>query len=571
MSTTDNTTNVSSNGSSANEPKPVDSMLAWLTRASDIPVTDDPVGVAEEHSANGQGESSTDGSPFEDDDHEDSPFGDVPIPPRVEEPEPEPDWLSMPPKMRILPLIDFLQHMSSTNQRKELERLAPVLGLSERGQLVILTILRAGEQRPLSIRDLVYGLDSVGVGEAGQDGDILEETHRLRVRRDAARALDDEEAGSEIGERYSTRDLPEQLPPLEFLVRNLLVRHTHGPLGGPWKSLKTYTATAGLVVPLAAGVDAFGRFEVPEARPVVVYIGEGGRQPYERRLIRICRAYGLDHRRLPVEYRTEIHPLGSTAFERMITTDLRDVEPGLVLLDPVYIFRAAATQTSQLSQVGAEMRRLVEPCKEAEAVCLFGDHFNQTGSGFGLHRLTGAGGAEFADSWFLQTHLDENGKQRERARRETVESGDFRLYFEVGSRQGFLRGWDLRFSVGKFDHDLGEHVGDVAWSIVPFVEPDEDEDPNSRENQHRTVKEVLRTSNGEVSATKLAAELKMNQRLQKWNDLVRSFVWVETLTEVSWRKLGRDTIIAAGFANDDTRKFVRSWRRTGEAMGWSEC
>lgn len=73
--------------------------------------------------------------------------------------------------------------------------------------------------------------------------------------------------------------------PLRWRVRGLLVDPTYAMLAGEEKTLKTYLGLF-VYVGVASGVPVFGHFKVDEAAPVVVYIGEGGRQPYGRRLAR---------------------------------------------------------------------------------------------------------------------------------------------------------------------------------------------------------------------------------------------------------------------------------------------
>jgi AAA domain len=69
------------------------------------------------------------------------------------------------------------------------------------------------------------------------------------------------------------------------------VHPTFGPIGGE-KSLKSYVLTS-ITLGLATGVPIFDHFKVDEPAPVVVYVGEGGRLPYTRRLKRIASAMGV--------------------------------------------------------------------------------------------------------------------------------------------------------------------------------------------------------------------------------------------------------------------------------------
>src|ERR1039458_6784749 len=66
-------------------------------------------------------------------------------------------------------------------------------------------------------------------------------------------------------------------------IKGLMIRPTYGMLAGAEKSLKSYIAQI-FAVGAAAGVPVFGQFNVPTAMPVLMFVGEGGRSPYTRRL-----------------------------------------------------------------------------------------------------------------------------------------------------------------------------------------------------------------------------------------------------------------------------------------------
>jgi hypothetical protein len=194
----------------------------------------------------------------------------------------------------------------------------------------------------------------------------------------------------------------------EWRAKGLVVAGSFGPLAGELKSLKTHIAQI-IEVSLAARVPVFGRFEVPEACPVSTYVGEGGRKPYRRRLERIAATMGVNVADIPLFPSFDIAPIDSPAFRRTLERDLAEI------------------------------------------------HYNQTGSGSGLNRITMAGSAEWADSWWLVSHRKEPD----------VRNGRFRLLLEVGSRQWGGTSWDLDLDVGTFNIDAGEFDGDITWSIAP--------------------------------------------------------------------------------------------------------
>ena len=206
---------------------------------------------------------------------------------------------------------------------------------------------------------------------------------------------------------------------------------------------------------VAAGVPVFGRFVVDQAAPVVAYVGEGGRVPYTRRLERIASSMGVDLRQVPLFPVFETAPVQSTTFQSTLARDLVELQPALVSLDPLYAYHGTGTNAANLFEEGALLNALSEPCLAAGAVLKVTTHFNKTGSGRGLDRLTMAGAQEWSDSWWLVSHREVPD----------VANGEFRLLLEVGSRQWGGSTWDLDLSIGSFNEEDGEFEGAISWHI----------------------------------------------------------------------------------------------------------
>ena len=251
--------------------------------------------------------------------------------------------------------------------------------------------------------------------------------------------------------------LPELLAePDEFawLAKGLLVDPTYGQIGGELKTLKSVVATF-VAVAVAAGRPIFDHFDVGAARPVVAYVGEGGRRPYVRRLRRIAGALGVKTEDLPLYPVFDVAPLASPIFRESLARDLRDIEPGLVVLDPLYMYHGTTTRAADLHAEGALLGGLSRPCVDAGVSLLVVNHFNQTGTGMSLKRITMAGSGEWADSWILLAHRVDPD----------LEAGLYRLTLAVGSRQWGGTEWELDVSLGRFDAEKGDHEGDIAWDL----------------------------------------------------------------------------------------------------------
>ena len=174
-----------------------------------------------------------------------------------------------------------------------------------------------------------------------------------------------------------------------------------------------------LDVGLAAGVPVLGRFNVPKPRRVLHLAGEGGRAGYWRRFGRVCEAYGVDvpDVRANLEVTFNVAAVDNRRFAMELGSQVEAFGPGLVHLDPWYAYSPRGLDSRQLIEVGTALETVGGLCAEHGLSLLMNNHFNQTGEGTVLTRITGAGHAEWVDSWLLVSHRD-----RARRRPRTVRS-----------------------------------------------------------------------------------------------------------------------------------------------------
>lgn len=261
---------------------------------------------------------------------------------------------------------------------------------------------------------------------------------------------------ADLFRRYTAGELAGADLTVRWTVKGVLIDPTYGMLAGEAKTLKTVIGTF-LDVSIASGVPLFGRFEVPHPGPVLTFVGEGGRIPFTRRLLRIATAVGVELDNLPYHVSFDVAPIGSDRFASSLERDLADLSPRLVHLDPYYAFHGVDTDARNLHHEGELLAGLAATCADADASLWVTNHFNQTGTGRGLSRITMAGSAEWSDSWMLVAHRSTPD----------VANGRFRLLVEIGSRQWGGGSWDLDLDIGRFDPDSGFHDGDISWTITP--------------------------------------------------------------------------------------------------------
>jgi hypothetical protein len=285
--------------------------------------------------------------------------------------------------------------------------------------------------------------------------------------------------------RYAVSELVQMERTFRWLVRGLLARPTYAQLAGEMKTLKSHLSLM-LSIAVASGMAVLGRFRVDDPGPVLIYVGEGGREPYTRLLERIAAAMGVELGALPLEVSFDVASIGSRRFRESLRADLRDLSPPLFCLDPYYAYHGTDTTASDLHQEGALLVGLSSLCLDAGTSPLVVNHYNQTGNGGGLKRITQAGSGEWADSWLLTSHREPPD----------VANGRFRLILEAGSRQWGGSSWDVDLDVGRFDEEREIHDGPISWSICRHED-------GAGDPAHRVV-EVVRDHPLEMTKEELA-------------------------------------------------------------------
>lgn len=333
----------------------------------------------------------------------------------------------------LVRIVGWAFGMKSLDLRRALEQI--------RAEWLVLT---AGEGRE-------YEVNEVACWVAGQE-------LAKRAAEDQQQAHDEPHDEQVRFRRYSVTELLAEDRTFHWDVVGMLAQRTYGVDAGELKTLKSYFGLA-RAVGLAAGVPVLGRWKVPERRRVLLYVAEGGRIPFTNRLERMAEAYELDPADLEdwLAVVDDVAPLNTALFRDHLTGHLLDFAPALVHLDPQYPFHPDDISPGQYTEVGKMLTATHRLCAEHDANFWVTTHMNQTGTGFDLKRISGAGHGEWGDSWALLKHRSPPD----------VDAGRFRLGLALGSRQWGGSTWDIDFNIGRFDADLGVHDGPISWDVQP--------------------------------------------------------------------------------------------------------
>jgi hypothetical protein len=248
----------------------------------------------------------------------------------------------------------------------------------------------------------------------------------------------------------SLADVRKTYTPPSWLIERFLIHDAFAVVGGAEKTLKSYIMIA-TVIAVASGRPLFcdERFTVTRRRRVVVLTGEGSVNQFYERIEHMCKMGDVD-------YALEVEPYVTVTDRVRVTTSrefraglvwaIQDHDPGLVVLDPAYVYLDADEQPGNVFKMGRLLGDLRQLCI-GRAVQV-GYHFTKAGAeNLSLSSLTQAGAREAFDHWLLVAHAQDPDLDAQR----------FRLRARIGARRGF--GWDATFDVdlGPFDHRTLQH------------------------------------------------------------------------------------------------------------------
>ena len=254
--------------------------------------------------------------------------------------------------------------------------------------------------------------------------------------------------------RWSMAELLDEPSTFAWLVRGLLADPTYGQVAGPMKALKSLVMQF-LMVGVSSGTKVLGRFDPLGARPVLAYVGEGGRALWTRRIRRICAALNLDPRDLDLHPVFDVAPIASPAFAESLRSGLSVHDRPLVGVDPWYSFHGTATRASNLHDEGALLNMLSTPCMDAGAASSSSTTSTRAATG----RRCGA------SRWPGRASRPTRGCCSTTGEPPDVAAGSFKLSMEVGSRQWGGTSWDLDLELGRFDEETGTHDGEITWDL----------------------------------------------------------------------------------------------------------
>ncbi len=191
-----------------------------------------------------------------------------------------------------------------------------------------------------------------------------------------------------IGELIAEID---STPPPRWLFRPVWPEGDYGVLGAEEKAGKTW-AVCDAAVSVASGTPWLGVFPVESPGAVLIFLGEGGRRKIVRRLEAIAASRHLDLSALPIRICGRAPHFKDEAMMMLVEEEVARTPPQLLIVDPLYL-AARGAQSNDLINMGEHLERIQMVAQRASMALLITHHWNQTGTGKGTQRFSGAGAA----------------------------------------------------------------------------------------------------------------------------------------------------------------------------------
>jgi hypothetical protein len=176
-----------------------------------------------------------------------------------------------------------------------------------------------------------------------------------------------------------------------WLLRGIFPAGDHAVLGAPDKAGKTWFC-GDLAISVASGTKWLGIYEVETPGPVLLFVGEGGKRKIVRRMRAIATVRGQRIEDLPhcIRVCPRVPTLTNTQAMEIVKDEIARLRPVLVIIDPLYL-AAKKAEGSNIYAMGEHLEEAQLVTQSYDSSLLVAHHWNQSGTGTGPERFTGAG------------------------------------------------------------------------------------------------------------------------------------------------------------------------------------
>lgn len=240
-----------------------------------------------------------------------------------------------------------------------------------------------------------------------------------------------------------------------WLVEGVMVGggDDYGVLAAEAKAGKTWLALD-MAVAVASGRPWVGQYPTTQGA-VLLYASEGGAHTLARRIKAIAAHYDVDPYALPIDVITDAPDFTTDDGLDRFALDIKLSAPDLIIVDPLY--RASrSVNSASLNEVGAVLGAAQGIAQGAGAALLVVAHWNQTGTGTGAKRITGAGPWEWAR---VLISMHTNGATDVAVDDTGAKTGVVDLTIEIGGGNLVGETFNLRRTLASHPRDLAAPIG----------------------------------------------------------------------------------------------------------------
>jgi replicative DNA helicase len=286
--------------------------------------------------------------------------------------------------------------------------------------------------------------------------------------------------------------------PREWLIRQVLVTHQPGVIGGPKKVLKT-SLVVDMAVSISTATPFLNQFPVPKSRRVAVFSGESDQATLQDVARRVCAARNVSLAACDILWSFDLPRLNQKRHLQALRQFLRTNKVHVVFIDPLYLCLLDGNRSisaSNLYEVGPLLWLAARTCLDAGATPCFVHHATKAAARrtFGtpepldLDDLAFAGIGEFTRQWLLLS------------RREPFQPdvGRHRLVLTTGGSAGQAGFWDVVVEEGALQDDFTGRHWDVQVRGGGAAFEDASNRPNRTQRTTRHASGATQDANNDV-------------------------------------------------------------------------
>lgn len=281
----------------------------------------------------------------------------------------------------------------------------------------------------------------------------------------------------------TNKELAEGDFPIDYLIKDVLVKGQPCIIGAPKKTMKT-SFSIDLALSLATGKPFLGHFEIKGKYRVGIMSAESGMGTLQETAKRMCLSKGITDPDIPLFWCSEVPHLDNDEHIAALIRFIRECKLDILEFDPAYMMLCGlGGGASNLFEVGRFLSVITEICQKTGITPIINHHTiksaGRDGEPLELESIAFAGFQEWARQWLLLNRREKYNPDK---------AGDHKLWMTSGGSAGHTGCWGVDIAEGSI-HDFGGRKWDVSITSVGNVYRERDanrkQSKEDKENEKR--------------------------------------------------------------------------------------